>query len=555
MQPRDVSRLETGSFDLLVIGGGIHGLAIAYEASSRGLRTALIEAADFGSGISFNHQKTAHGGLRSLQSLSLGRAREAIRERRALARIAPWFLHPLPFIIGTYTSMKKGRLALRAGFKLDAWLGRDRNEGVERELHLPPAKLLSRGMTLKLFPGIRQQNLTGGAQWYDYQMVENDRLTFAFAAAADANGAVLANYVEAIGALREGGRVAGITARDHETAREFGIRANVTVNAAGARAGDVAALLGVNRTIPLVGAMNLVTSILPKEVALAAPTAAGRMLTLVPWKGHSIVGTSHATEATQKKHSAARGSSAEGMSPGYGRPTAAEIDRFVSEANEAFPALGLTRERITLVHWGLVPAAIAPGKPPDLLGTPAILDHAKEGAPGAMTVIGVKYTTARAVAQRAIDAAGARLGSRLRSSRTAVTVLPGAGLADHEGLAIETARRGGLELSSATLNRLGALYAERSADLVRLMIARPELQLPLGRHPSATAAEIVHVVQHEMALHLSDIVVRRMGLGATGHPGRDVLDACAQVAGAELGWTEERKAQEIEAVEAIYTVP
>src|SRR5687767_2109014 len=156
MRPRDLDRLASTAYDVLVIGGGIHGLTCVYEAASRGLRVALVDAGDFGSAASFNHQKTAHGGLRSLQSLSLGRAREAIRERRALGRIAPWFLHPLPFIVGTYTSMMKGRLALRAGFKLDAWLGRDRNEGVERELHLPPAKLLSRGMTLKLFPGIRQ---------------------------------------------------------------------------------------------------------------------------------------------------------------------------------------------------------------------------------------------------------------------------------------------------------------------------------------------------------------------------------------------------------------
>ena len=132
------------------------------------------------------------------------RARESIRERRALARIAPWFVRPLPFIVGTYRSVTKGRLALRAGFKLDAWLARRPQRGVERELHLPPAKLLSRGMTLKLFHGVQQKDLTGGAQWYDYQMVENDRLTFAFAAAADAHGCVLANYVEAVAAVREG---------------------------------------------------------------------------------------------------------------------------------------------------------------------------------------------------------------------------------------------------------------------------------------------------------------------------------------------------------------
>ncbi len=106
----------------------------AAACAPRSSRRATSAAA-----TSFNHQKTAHGGLRSLQSARLERARESIRERRALARIAPWLLRPLPFLVGTYRSLTRNRLALRAAFKLDAWLGRRRNDGVEPELHLPAA--------------------------------------------------------------------------------------------------------------------------------------------------------------------------------------------------------------------------------------------------------------------------------------------------------------------------------------------------------------------------------------------------------------------------------
>src|SRR6185312_8151843 len=220
----------------------------------------LIDAADFGSGASFNHQKTAHGGLRSLGAGHLGRAREAIRERRALARIAPWFLRPLPFLVGTYRSVAQNRLALRAAFKLDAWLGRQRNSGLEPELHLPTARLVSKAATLKLFAGIHPTSLTGGAQWYDYQMVEADRLTLAFAAAADRAGADLANYVEAIDVIREGAGIGGMVVRDSLDNQRLEIRARVTVNAAGARAGDVMRLFGVARPFPLLRAINLVTS-------------------------------------------------------------------------------------------------------------------------------------------------------------------------------------------------------------------------------------------------------------------------------------------------------
>src|SRR4051812_12757445 len=239
MRARDFARLGDTQYDVVVIGGGIHGLACAYDAASRGLRVALVEAQDFGAAASFNHQKTAHGGLRSLGTGRLWHARESIRERRNLARIAPWFLRPLPFLIGTYRSIPKNRLALRAAFKLDAWMGRHRNDGVEPELHLPTPRLVSKAATLRLFAGVRPDSLTGGAQWYDYQMVEADRLTLAFAAAADNAGADLVNYAEAIDIVRDGGKVAGVMARDVLTDRRFEIRARVTLNAAGSRAGDV----------------------------------------------------------------------------------------------------------------------------------------------------------------------------------------------------------------------------------------------------------------------------------------------------------------------------
>jgi glycerol-3-phosphate dehydrogenase len=167
----------------------------------------------------------------------------------------------------------------------------------------------------------------------------------------------------------------------------------------------------------------------------------------------------------------------------------------------------------------------------------------------------VKYTTARAVAERAVAVVARQLGRRLLPSRTSATVLPGAGMADHEGLAIETARRARIDLPANVIQRLGTLYAERSADIIGLMADRPELQQPVHDGQPATAAEIVHVIREEMAVHLSDIVLRRTGLGAAGHPGSAVLSGCARIAAAELGWSEERTAQEIASVEQIYAIP
>ena len=539
MRPRDLSRLASTTYDVLFVGGGIYGLACAYEAASRGLAVALVDAGDFGAGASFNHQKTAHGGLRSLQTLSLRRAREAVRERRALARMAPWLMRPLPFLMGTYRSVARSRIALRAAFTLDNWIARDRNEGVEPELHLPAGRLLSRTATLKLFPGVREHRLTGGAQWYDHQMVENDRMTFSVAAAADRAGADLATYVEARSALRQGGRIVGISAHDTLTGNPFDVLARVTVNAAGARAGEVMRMFGVPSPFPLVKVMNLVTSKRAADIALAAAEPSGRMLTLVPWRGRVIVGTSQ--------------SSAE-ASPRDREVTAPEVEQFIRDANHAFPALKLTLDDVTLVHCGLVPARTRRDGPVDLRSTSQVLDHDADAAGAALTVVGAKYTTARATGERVANVLARKLGKSLAPSRTATTPLPGAGIADHEGLAIETARRARIELPLPLLRHLTRRYAEGAAEIVKLIANRHDTAVPVAPDTPTVAAEIIHAIRNECALRLGDIVLRRTTLGAAGHPGRTALESCAAIAAAELGWEAARVQDEIADVERVYRI-
>src|SRR3954451_10920028 len=116
---RDLAELASRRFDVLVVGGGIYGLTIACDAAQRGLSVALVERGDFGSGTSFNHLRTIHGGLRYLQTLDIGRARESIGERRTLARIAPWAVRPLPFVLPLQNSLTRGPAAMAAAFLLD----------------------------------------------------------------------------------------------------------------------------------------------------------------------------------------------------------------------------------------------------------------------------------------------------------------------------------------------------------------------------------------------------------------------------------------------------
>ncbi len=275
--PRDLDAFVQPKYDVLVIGGGIHGLFAAYDAATRGLSVALVDRSDFGSGLSFNHQRTLHGGLRAMQTFDIRKARQQIVERRTWARIAPHLLRPLPFLVATSGWAKRSRLAVRAGFAIYDLVGRTRNLGVSPELHLPKAKLESAAATKRLFLGVNERGLSGGAVWYDYQIRYPDRLTWSVALAAREAGATLMNYVEAIGPASSTSAATRI--RDLVTGQEATIDARSIIVAAGSGVGAVLSAFGVKGAPPFLRAMNMLVNRPARDIATAAPGSNGRMLT------------------------------------------------------------------------------------------------------------------------------------------------------------------------------------------------------------------------------------------------------------------------------------
>jgi glycerol-3-phosphate dehydrogenase len=407
---RDPDRLAARTFDVLVVGGGIYGLAIAYDCAQRGLSVALVDRGDFGSGASFNHLRTIHGGLRYLQTLDIGRARESLRERRTFARIAPGALRPQPFVLPLSRSLTRGKLAMRAGFVLDRMIAFDRNQDVPAGLQLPAGTVLSRAETLRRFPSLAAPVLTGAAVWHDYVSTESDRLTFSFAVAASNHGAELANYVEAQAPLREGGRLAGIRALDRPTGRSLDINARVTVNAAGAGVNKWIGATG-GAAIPLLKAMNLVTRREAGYVAVGGRGASGRNLFLVPWRNRAIFGTWESSRLADASREVGNDAV---------RADDADVAAFIAEINQAFPGMALTLPDVTLVHRGLVPAATSGSGVVSLERHERVVDNND----GLITVAGTKYTTSRAVAQRVTDLVFQKLGRAAVPCRTAVTPLP-----------------------------------------------------------------------------------------------------------------------------------
>jgi len=535
---RDLDRLTGRTFDLLVVGGGIYGLTIAYDAAQRGLAVALVERDDFGSGSSFNHLRTIHGGLRYLQSMDVARARESVRERRTIARIAPHAVQAVPFAVPLYRSVTRGRLAMRAGFLVDSVVAAGRNHGVPSALRLPRGRVVGRGTAVQRFPGLRRQGLTGAGVYYDYVTTEPDRYTWSFAVAAVEHGAVVANHVEALAPVTSGRRVTGMGVRDLLSGRTLEIAAHCTVNATGARIDGLLRPLGAETGIPMLKAMNLVTRRDAGDEALGGRTAGGRYWFLVPWRERALFGTWESSTT---------------CNPDDPDVSDADVLSFIAELNQAFPALDLTRPDVTLVHRGIVPAALRGGRV-TLEGHELIRDHAAKGIDGLISVAGTKFTTARAVAQKVTDMVLGKLQHAPVACRTASTVLPGGSIRD-VGLAIAEARREFDEgLPADTIPHLIAAYGSRYRIVMELAADRPDWRTRVAADSPVIGAELVLAARKEMAPTLADVVIRRTPLGALGYPGDDALQRAAAIVGHELEWPSSRRQEEVAGVQRFYGI-
>ncbi len=473
---RDLDALTAREHDLVIVGGGIHGAAAAWDAAQRGLTVALVEAHDFGSGVSWNSLKTIHGGIRHLQRADLLGLRESVRERRALLRIAPEIVKPLPFLIPTYGHGLKGREALAAALLVSDVVGHDRNRGLPASGQIPPGRVLGTREVLDQVPGVRERGLSGGAVWTDGQVQSGERLILGFLHSASRLGAALANHVEVVGLSRSGGRVTGVRARDVPTATPLEIRARMVLNAAGPSADGIVAMAGLTRPrVPLLRATNLVLRKPPDSDCAVGVASGGRYLFLVPWQGRTMVGTAYDPAEAGKE----------------------AVVAFFEEARRAFPWVGLERDDVEVVHQGLVP-----GDARGLWTRHRLVDHEeRDGLAGLVSIVGVKYTTARAVAEQALDLVLRRSGGTGPACRTATTALTGA------------------------------------APLAGSLVEQAQL-----------------AVRDEMAVCLSDAVLRRLDLGTAAAPSEENLELVAETMVSELGWSSERLSLERQSLAEAYAV-
>ncbi len=538
---RDLRQLADTRFDLVVIGAGFYGAIAAWDATLRGLSVALIDKDDFGSATSFNNHKTLHGGLRSLQAMNFAQMRLFIRERRALARVAPHLVRPMAFVVPTYRHPKRSAILMRAALATNDLVARDRHQGLDDpSLRLPPSELVSRDRCLQLNPVIDPTGVTGGALWHDYQMHNTDRMTFSFVLSAAERGAAAANYVKATGILRDDARVTGVRVEDRLTSASFDIRAHTVINAAGPWAASFLQTLDRQATAPasrLSRAMNLVTRRVEVSQGCGGLTH-GRFLFLIPWRDVSLLGTSH------DRHDGG---------PDCLDVTPRDVESFLANAREAFPRANLAFGDVRLVHRGLLPTVSETDSRVTLLRESVVVDHRQDGTAGLISMFGVRYTTARHTAARAVDAVYRDRGDRTPPpDRTAETPVVGGAIANRESFLAAALLRDVDVISPDTVRRLALTYGTTYDAVSQLARDQPDLAQPLGRHCAVTGAEIVHAAYTESAVKLSDALIRRTEAGSAGHPGADAIEHAAALMARPLGWGEGRVKTEIAETEAFY---
>jgi glycerol-3-phosphate dehydrogenase len=493
---------EKRGFDVLVVGGGIYGAWAAFDAASRGLRTALIDAEDWGAGTSSASSKLIHGGLRYLENFELGLVRHALTERRVLARLAPHMVRPINFVLPVWQGARVGMGRLRAGLLLYDTLAWGR-QPVQRHKRYDRERLLRR------YPFLAEAGLRGGFRYGDCQ--EDDaRLVTLVVAAAQRAGAVCANHVHAEALLRdETGAVIGATLRETLGDARWDLAARHTVAAVGPW---VRELVGTQSpAVQFVKGTHLVMPGIPdchSAFLLNAPQD-GRVFFVIPYYNRTLVGTTEVSVSA----------------PAETLPSEEECRYLLAAAHAWMPGLPWREEDIIQRFAGIRTLAAQ--------GAGSLSKVSREfeitrPAPGLTVPVGGKYTTARLDAAAIIDGVCGHLGLKAES-RTAHTPLPGAPPADRPlGDWLEEAQRRlcalGLDAAAAVQaalrhgTRVDALSARLEADPGLAARIRPDC--PFARVEAAVA------VDDEMAVTADDVLRRRLPL--------DLLDGDREAARAAI---------------------
>jgi len=527
-----LSGIDEGTFDAVVIGGGMAGAGVARDLALRGASVALFEKGDFASGTSSKSSKLIHGGLRYLELAEFRLVRESLREKKTLERLAPHLVRPLPFLVPVYRGSKRGLITVRIGMWLYDLLTPGKQ--TERFRVVPPVEALA------LEPSIQAADLRGAGYYFDDLLLFPERLCLENALSAARHGARVHNYCEVEEVMRGPRGLDGVRVRDLLTGQVHTARAPVIVNCAGPWVDRLRELAGVREA----GARVLRTTkgihcLLPRmtEHAVYLSTADDRMIFVIPWRQFSMVGTTDTDFDGD---------------PDRLWATREEVEYLLGAVRPALPDPRVTLDQVVYTYAGVRPLAFEEGSSASRVSR----DHkvVVEGDGGRfLSITGTKLTCFRSLAEEVGDRVMRALGRRV-PSRTAELTLEG--LDDEAGkieartwmdVSEEMAATG---LSRETLEILVETYGRGFARVLALLRKLPDGAERLCPRNPEIVAQLHHAVREEMAVSLQDFLLRRTGIGQSPCLGLDCFESVGRRMGELAAWSPRRLQAELEAYRA-----
>ncbi|MBW1808889.1 MAG: glycerol-3-phosphate dehydrogenase/oxidase [Deltaproteobacteria bacterium] len=529
---RDLTRLTETVFDLLIVGGGITGATLAWDASLRGLKVALIDKGDFGCATSAATSKLIHGGLRYLKNGEVFLVRESLRERRIMQTIAGHLVRPIPFMVPTYKKGGNRKWLIKAGMIIYDLLSYDRKRLEDPDQRIPRHYMLSADDVRGLEPGVSPEGLTGAAVYYDCQN-DPDRLTLEFILGAQRNGAVIFNYVRATDLICSLGRLESTRLEDLLSGQQIEVKARMVANVAGPWADQIDRLAGAesDSTLKRSQGIHLVTRPLVRKHAVVLQTSAGNHFFIIPYKGVSLIGTTD-TEYTGK--------------PDEVSVLDSDVHQFIDEINQAYPGAKLTEADVKYRYIGMRPLIDQETQVYKASRKYEIIDYHRRGIKGYISALGGKYTTSRNLARKLTDRILARLDEPKVACLTDKKLLPGSVSGSFTEYLKGCFERDGDLLPKDVFEHLVWTYGARHEDLLELVRSDSSLAQRLQPQRPEILAQVVMAIESELACTLADILFRRTGLGVLGDPGRATMDMIVDLAARLLGWGSERKARELD---------
>jgi len=526
------TELTDGSYDVVIVGGGMAGAGVARDLALRGLSVALIEKADFASGTTSRSSKLIHGGLRYLELFDFGLVRESLRERETLRRLAPHLVRPLPFLVPIYRDSSRSLVKVRIGLKLYDWL----TPGRDRERY----RVLRAVDALSLEPAIRAAALEGAGYYFDDLLLFPERLCLENVLSACRHRARAFNYAEVEEFVRDArGRLAGVKVRDLLSARVVTLAARVIVNAAGPWVDGLRERAGVSeRGKRVVRTTKGIHCVLPRlsERAIYHSTADDRMIFVIPWRDFSLVGTTDTDfEGDLDRVHATR----------------QEVEYLLDEVRQAVPDPRLTLEQVAYTYAGVRPLSYEEGRRASDVSRDHKVIAEEDGR--FLSVTGTKLTCFRSLAALLGDSVMKTLGRRAES-RTEQLALDGTdeavGTVEARAWLDVSAESASSGLARETLETLVATYGRaypRVVELAGKITGGGERLCP--NNPEIVAQ--LHVAANdEMAVSLQDVLLRRTGIGTSACQGADCAESIGRRMAEMLGWTPRRLGAELDAFHA-----